>query len=83
MLFASWMIGLLFRSECSPYRILPHYDNANINEDDLREYPTWFICSKKATAILYKLLHNLHSWEKATNHEISIDELPDLIWTSC
>ena len=38
-------------------------------------------CSQ-ATARLYKILHNLGLREKTKKHEISIDELPDLISTS-
>ncbi len=70
------------RSERSHYSILPRCDNADTNIDDLREYTTWFTGSQKATASLYKTLHNLRLREKATNHEISIDELPDSFSTS-
>ena len=70
------------RSERSHYSILPHCDDADTNKDDLREYPTWFTGSQKATASLYKTLHNLRLREKATNHEISIDELPVSFLTS-
>ena len=70
------------RSERSHYSILPHFDNADTNKDDLGQYPTWFTGSQKATAILYKTLHNLRLREKAANHEISTDELPDSFPTS-
>lgn len=63
-------------SGCSHYNILLYYNITDLDQNDLKECPTWLTDSQNATASLYRVLHNLRLLEKATNAEIPTDKLP-------